>query len=357
VAIDILLAKSDLRDARAVETTLALLEDGQARLKIERFALTANNVTYAALGEQFGYWRFFPAADGLGRAPVWGFADVVESRCPGLAEGARVFGFFPMSSHIDVAPRRVTAHGFIDGAPHRRELPPVYNSYDLQSGLDARGEGLAALVRPLFTTAFLIDDALAAADFHGAEQVLFASASSKTALGAAWLLRKRRRDGGAGPEVVGLTSAANVAFAQRTGDYDRVIAYDALPAEPVRSSVLIDMAGAGAIVQAVHSHFGPALRYSMIVGATHWNAPRAAAPPPGIAPALFFAPDHIVKRTREWGAAAFQERVSTAQAAFIAAASDWLVLDEAHGAEATIAAWRTLAEGAIAPELGLIRGL
>jgi len=351
MAADILIAKTDLRDARLVEVAPPPLADGEVRLAIARFALTANNVTYAAMGEQFLYWRFFPAPDGLGRGPVWGFADVVESRCAGVEVGARVFGFLPMSSHLVVAPVRVTPAGFIDGAPHRRELPPVYNSYEFKPGLDARQEALTALIRPLFTTSFLIDDHLAELDFHGAGQVLFASASSKTALGAAWLMRRR-----GGVEVVGLTSAKNVAFTQATGAYDRVIAYDAIDAEPVRPSVLVDMAGAAAIVRAVHTHFGASLKHSMVVGATHWDAARTPERPPGIAPALFFAPDHIVKRTREWGPAVFQERVAAAQAAFIEAAT-WLAIEEAHGADATIAAWRDLVDGKTAPEAGLIRSL
>lgn len=348
---DILIAKSDLRDARCVDVAPPTLADGQVRLAIARFALTANNVTYAAMGESFLYWRFFPAPEGFGRTPVWGFADVVESRCAGVPVGARVFGYFPMSSHLDVTPVRVTEGGFIDGAAHRRELPPVYNAYEFAPGLDARREALVSLFRPLFTTSFLIDDHLGEVAFHGAEQVLFASASSKTALGAAWLMRRR-----GGVKVIGLTSAKNVAFTQAAGAYDHVIAYEAIESEVVRPTVLVDMAGAGDIQRRVHAHFGDALKHSMIVGATHWDAARPSAPPPGVAPVLFFAPDHIVKRNREWGAPALQERVATAQAAFIDAAG-WLAIDEAHGADATIAAWRDLVDGAAAPEVGLIRSV
>ncbi|MFZ4603803.1 MAG: DUF2855 family protein, partial [Caulobacterales bacterium] len=130
----------------------------------------------------------------------------------------------------------------------------------------------------------------------------------------------------------------------------------AIDAKPVRPSVLVDMAGAGDIQRAVHARFDGALKHSMIVGATHWDAARPSAPPPGIAPVLFFAPDHIVKRTREWGPAVFQERVAAAQAAFIEAAT-WLAIEEAHGADATIAAWRDLVDGKTAPEAGLIRSL
>ncbi len=40
------------------------LAEGQAQLLIERFALSANNVTYAAWGDWLGYWRIFPAPAG-----------------------------------------------------------------------------------------------------------------------------------------------------------------------------------------------------------------------------------------------------------------------------------------------------
>ncbi|MHA5659511.1 DUF2855 family protein, partial [Pseudomonas aeruginosa] len=50
------------------------LAEGQALLAVDEFALTANNVTYAALGDALRYWEFFPAGEGLGIVPVWGFA-------------------------------------------------------------------------------------------------------------------------------------------------------------------------------------------------------------------------------------------------------------------------------------------
>ena len=47
------------------------------------------------------------------------------------------------------------------------------------------------LFRPLFTTSFLIDDFLADADYFGGKQVIFSSASAKTAYAAAQLLKAR----------------------------------------------------------------------------------------------------------------------------------------------------------------------
>ena len=44
---------------------------------------------------------------------------------------------------------------------------------------------------PLFFTSFLIDDFLADEDFFGADTIVISSASSKTAIIAAYLLAKR----------------------------------------------------------------------------------------------------------------------------------------------------------------------
>jgi hypothetical protein len=74
---DFLIKRGDLRDTAWTESRPGPLAPGAARLKVEAFALTANNVTYATFGEAMGYWNFFPAADpAFGRVPVWGFAKV-----------------------------------------------------------------------------------------------------------------------------------------------------------------------------------------------------------------------------------------------------------------------------------------
>ena len=52
---------------------------GEVVLRLDRFALTTNNITYAAFGDAMQYWAFFPTGhDGWGYMPVWGFADVVS---------------------------------------------------------------------------------------------------------------------------------------------------------------------------------------------------------------------------------------------------------------------------------------
>ncbi|MCR9127813.1 MAG: DUF2855 family protein, partial [Rhodobacteraceae bacterium] len=81
------------KDITRIQTDFAAapaLAEGQARLRLESFALTANNVTYAAVGFQIGYWQFFPTevAD-HGLVPVWGVAVVAESRSGAQAGGPR----------------------------------------------------------------------------------------------------------------------------------------------------------------------------------------------------------------------------------------------------------------------------
>ena len=125
---DFRVRKDDLRQGEWTTTPEALLQDGEARLRLDRFVLTANNITYAAVGEgALAYWRFFPAEEGWGRVPVWGYATVEESRAPGLEAGETIYGYLPMSSHLTVKPERLNGAGFVDGSAHRADLPVVYN--------------------------------------------------------------------------------------------------------------------------------------------------------------------------------------------------------------------------------------
>ncbi len=106
------------------------LAEGQARLALQTFALTANNITYAAFGQAMKYWQFFPADDpAWGCLPVWGFATVTESRAAGVEPGRRVWGYYPAGTHLVVQPARVRPGGFADASAHRAELAAVYNHY------------------------------------------------------------------------------------------------------------------------------------------------------------------------------------------------------------------------------------
>jgi len=297
--------RSNLRISRLVSDPDAPgvrpLAEGEARLRIDQFALTSNNITYAAFGEAMKYWDFFPTGDAAwGCIPVWGFAEVVESRAEGVAAGERLYGYWPMGHYLVVQPVRVGRHGFVDGAAHRAALPAVYNRIQrcaTDPGYVAEHEAQQALLLPLFTTSFLIDDFLDDEKFFGAQQVLLSSASSKTAFGTAFCLSLRRGRPGA-PRIVGLTSAANLAFCRSLGCYDEVRAYDAIGAmDRSLPSVYVDFAGNATLRRSIHEHFGAALRYSCSVGGTHWDELGGGRDLPGPKPTLFFAPAQIARRS------------------------------------------------------------
>ncbi len=222
--MDFLIATSDLHRCRFEDGEPPAPGDGEALLAVDRFGLSANNITYAKFGEAMSYWSFFPAPEGWGRMPVWGFATVAESRVEALPEGARIYGYLPPSSELLVRPARAGAQGFVDASAHRAALPAAYNSYQRTDGdpyYDAAREDQQMLLRPLFFTSWLIDDFLRDSELFGAGTVVLSSASSKTASGLAFLLS---REGDA--EVLGLTSAGAADFTRSLGVYDEVLRYD-----------------------------------------------------------------------------------------------------------------------------------
>ena len=240
-AIDFLVQRDDLSKTRIVDAAPLVAGPGEAVIRVDRFALTANNITYGVAGDMIGYWNFFPAPAGFGRIPVWGMGTVTSSRHPDLAEGTRIYGYLPMSSELKVKPERVTPRGFTDASAHRAALPVVYNQYSVVSadnGFDPARDNEAMVYRPLFTTSFVLDDYLADNAFFAAGTVILGSASSKTAFGLAFMLKRR-----GGVRVIGLTSAANRRFVEGTGLYDAAITYDAVETLPLERSVFVDMAG------------------------------------------------------------------------------------------------------------------
>ena len=355
-----LVRKDDLSSTRLHTTDDQRLADGQIRVRIDSFALTSNNITYAAFGDSMSYWQFFPSGEeGWGIIPVWGFATVVASLHPGVAVGERLYGYFPMASGAVLTPKRLSPEMLSEGTEHRAALPAVYNQYFRCKSdplYTADTEDIQALLRPLYITSWLIDDFLDDNDFFGARPgaVLLSSASSKTAYGTAFQLAQRE-----GIQVVGLTSAANKDFCTSLGCYHRVFAYDELDQVPADTPcVYVDLAGNGELRRAIHTRFA-ALAHSLAIGSTH----RGDIAPPGSGRALpgprmvfFFAPEQIRKRTREWGAAEFGQRMTAAWQAFAAragdAASPWLHVERAHGMSAMQSTWQALAGGRIDPRAG-----
>ena len=121
------------------------LQNAEVLIEIDRFALTANNISYASAGDLLGYWSFFPAEDNWGRIPVMGYGNVVASAHPDIAVGERLWGFYPMGSYLLVEAGKVNEHAFSDVSEHRKGDHDYFRALDAQMRLG----GLAAMLHDL----------------------------------------------------------------------------------------------------------------------------------------------------------------------------------------------------------------
>ena len=328
--------------------------DGEILVRIDRFALTANNVTYGVAGEKIGYWNFFPATDGRGVIPVWGFADVVRSRAEGVAVGDRLYGYFPMGTHLVMAPGRISPERLVDTSAHRATLPPVYNSYArvrAEPDYDGALDELRALLFPLYATSYCIRDFLEDQAWFGAGQIVVVSASSKTAIGVAIALKQSQ----GAPPAIGLTSGRNERMVQELGLYRSVVTYDLLgQIDAGKPTVIVDMSGNGQVLSALHKHLGDNMRYCSNVGITHHED---NAMGPGFIrerSAMFFAPGHIQKRAKEWGPGVFDRKAFDFWRSAAAESRRWLKIERAKGPAAMEAAFHRVRRGEVRPEDGVI---
>jgi Protein of unknown function (DUF2855) len=351
---DFVVARDDLQQCKFIETQIpdgAALPDDALLIKIDRFAFTANNITYAVLGDELKYWQLFPAPQGFGNIPVWGFGEVIASRHQGVAEGERLFGYFPMATHLVIEAANVTKRGLRDAAAHRQGVAPVYNAYARIDGdPDFAGQqgDYQALLRPLFMLSFLVDDYLAENEFYGARSVLLSSASSKTAFGLAHLLHAR-----ADLKVIGLTSAANAGFVSSLGCYDEVVTYDRVTSLPANAPVaFVDMAGNSGLREQLHRHFGGNMKYSGRIGLTHRSSSPDEPELPGARPRWFFAPDQIRKRAKEWGPGGIDTRFGAAWSGFAPTLDRRLKVIVGRGEGRVTQVYLDTLNGRIPPEQG-----
>ena len=339
------------------------LNDGEISVKIERFAFTANNVTYGVAGETIGYWQFFPASEDpnnkWGCIPMWGFAEISHSRVEGLEVGERIFGYFPAANYLILNPAKIIDRSFSDGKDHRKELPPVYNNYVRLSGeenYDSSMDNIRALLFPLHVTAFCLCDALQDESYLGASQIIIISASSKTAIGLAQGLADKND----APKIIGLTSASNSDFVTSLGCYDEVITYDELDqVDCSQGSVMVDMAGNRDILGTLHGALGDNMLKCLTVGMTHWDNETTAEDALGQAmlrdrTEFFFAPAHIQKRIADWGHEGYSEKTNLFMVARALQSKDWMQVKEISGLEEFIKTYEEVVAGNINPNEGII---
>ncbi len=348
--------KSSIGDLTLVEAALPPLADGAVRLRIESFAVTANNVTYAAIGDMFGYWNFFPTGtEGQGIVPMWGHAVVTESNTSAVAVAERVYGYLPMATHLDVEPGDISPGQFRDLTAHRQPMSPFYNLYSRLAADPehvAEREDARMIFGPLFKTGFLIEAMFRRENWHGAGSVIMSSASSKTAMALAHCAKA------SSPNIrrVGLTSAANVDFVRGCGLYDEVLAYDDMASLPRALSVFVDFAGNAAVLAAVHTHLSAELSYSCLVGATHIEARGGGdgAALPGPAPILFFAPDHATATIKELGGKGFAAAVAERWGEFVTATDGFVRVQHNAGLAAAADAFLATVRGKADPAVGTV---
>ena len=334
------------------------LENGDVLLKVDSFAYTANNITYAVAGDTIGYWQFFPAmgenTSRWGVIPVWGFAEVVASKAEDIPVGDRLFGYFPPAKHVKMTPVGITERRFIDGAAHRSELPKGYNMYQRvlnEQHYNPAFDWERMLLFPLLLTSFCLWDALKEANWHGAKQVVILSASSKTSIGLGYALQEDT----ASPTVIGITSDRNLAKVESLGLYDQCLSYDMITGIDANiPTIIVDMSGNTKVLAALHTHLGDHMKFTYKVGITHWTN---AKPQEGIIKersSFFFAPGHIQKLLKEWGPDRFEQKTSAFLMTTAQKTRAWLKFREIDGLVELEAIHHAVCQGTIPSDEGLI---
>ena len=350
--------KADITQYRLVDASVNTIADNEVLVKVDRFAFTANNITYAAMGDQLQYWQFFPPhgedAKQWGIIPVWAFADVIESNNTELPVGERLFGYFPPANDLVLKPTKITPMGLTDGSAHRAQLPPTYNMYQRvnhEPGYDKANDKQRMLLFPLHMASFCLYDLLNSNDWFGAEQVVIISASSKTSTGLAYGLT----DDKDAPHIIGLTSDHHLDFVNSMDAYDSVLSYDNLEQiDASKPTVIVDMSANADLLSRLHTHLGDNMRYTSNVGLTHWDESRGADGIIKERSHQFFAPSHMQQRMKEWGHEEFNERSMSYMMKSVAKTTPWLKITELDGLNGLSKVYQEVCDGKIGPDEGLV---
>ncbi|MFQ3201798.1 MAG: hypothetical protein ACI9SK_002533 [Zhongshania sp.] len=352
--------RGNYRNTKIVTEASCPLKDGEILVAIDKFALTANNVSYALSGDMIGYWKFYPAADNWGKVPVWGCANVVTSKCQDVTVGERLWGFFPMASHAILEPGKIKAEYFRDVAAHRADLPgpSLYSSYRrTQAEPDSvqKFENQRCLLFPLFATSFIIYDYLIDNDFFGAQQVVVGSASSKTGFGLTMMLHN---NSSVSQTVIGVTSARNKEFVDSLDCCDHIILYgEETQLDSTLATAYVDMSGDMKLTTALHHHLGANMVESCMVGASHWESGGDVGKLPGAKPSFFFAPSQIAKRDQEWGHGVAMTKAMEASFTIASKVKDVMQVEWINGPEAVNAAWQDLLDNKVSGSTGIMASM
>ncbi|MFT4685417.1 MAG: hypothetical protein ACJA0J_000988 [Bdellovibrionota bacterium] len=333
------------------------LNKGEVLVKIQQFAYSANNITYAAVGDKMGYWHFFPPTGkntgGWGVTPVWGFAEVTVSKTKGIPVGDRLFGYFPPASHLVMTPVGINQQRLTDGTAHRSKLPAGYNIYrrvNNEKGYNKTMDKFRMLLFPLHLTSFCLWDLSKTKEWYRAKQILVLSASSKTSTGLGFALKS---DASA-PPVIGITSANNLAAVEKMKLYDGVITYQDIANIKAIPTLIIDMSGNLEVLTSLERHLGSSLNYCIRVGLTHWENTGEVTGKLAKKSEFFFAPDHIQQRIKDWGPEGFERKTNGFLKNSAKRTANWLTFRELDGLEGLQQVHPDVCAGKVSPTEGLI---
>ena len=260
------LSKADYRQQYLLplpSASLPPLSPSSIRIKTAICSLTANNTTYAKLGDILGWWNVHSLPSNIipaeysdsakyGRVSTWGYAQVLESTHADLPAGSAVYGYLPIGTlPVDLQLESPVCKGhFTETSPDRSRLLPIYNRYVAF----APGEteklpkdflGWSSLMMTLFETSYTLNKSVFAweeknlakptstnpswtleqANLTGSIVIVLA-ASGKTALSFAHQLRNARPTDVQPLRIVAVGSDASRGFAEDTGFYDQVLNYN-----------------------------------------------------------------------------------------------------------------------------------
>ncbi len=346
--------KDDLSQILVHPEQLPTLKEGEVLFSIKKYAFTANNLTYAVLGERLKYWHFFPAqAATQGIIPVWGFAEVIASTHAEIKVGEYCYGYFPMAKYLVVEADRVSTFGFTDKAAHRQPMASVYNYYNRCANdptYKAEVEDFIPLLKPLFVTSFLNYYFLEDAQFHQAEQIILTSASSKTALGLAFMLKHHQKSHS--KKIIALTSEGNLEFVKNTNYYDEVLPYQNIDTLTLKDSLVVDFAGNVQHLKNLSTHLATHLKYNSLVGLADWKAERNFKEIPNAE--VFFAPAYAKIKFDEWGIAQTNERIAQYFFLFVEAMQDNIELAYLTSPQDVTKVYAQMLEGTLDPSKGYL---
>lgn len=246
--------------------SLPPLGSSSLRIKPTILTLSTNNLTYARVGHLLGWWDIHPLPPSIpaefanskkyGRISAWGYGVVLESTVSSIEAGTQVYGYLPIGTlpiDMQVEVKDNVTGRFDEVSKYRAHVLPIYNQFQFylpfkaeQERIESRDSQALDSAWTLFGTSYGLNRFvfpwnpselvypsgnsndgwnIEKATLDSKSVVILFSASGKTALALAHLLKYGRPAGKAPGVVVGVGSDASKTLTQETGLYDKILNY------------------------------------------------------------------------------------------------------------------------------------